>query len=78
MWTGWRLKSEKRLRKLEIVLIEEHGLTLPPDRNPWDCLERKTQVNWRHETIYRLRKEIFRARLRRWLRRVFTVGLWRE
>ncbi len=71
------LEKEIELRKLEIVLIEEHGLTLPPDTFPWDSLGRKTQVRWRRRTLRRLKKELFRARLRWWLRRALTFNLWR-
>ncbi len=72
------LESEIRLRKLEVLLIGEHELTLPPDIDPWDSLDRKTQVDWRHQTLARLHREIFWARVRRWVRRVLTMGIWRR
>ncbi len=72
------LEREILLRQLEVVLIGEHGLTLPPDTDPWDSLDRKTQVQWRNQTLDRLRKEIFWARVRRFLRCVLTAKRWRD
>ena len=71
------LERVMRLRHLEVVLIDRHGLTLPPDTNPWDSLGRKTQERWRNQPLKRLRKELLGARIRRLLRRRFTVNLWR-
>ena len=71
------LEREIRLRQLEVVLIGEHELTIPPDTDPWDGLGRKTQVDWRNKTLERLRKEFFWARVRRLLRRILTANLWR-
>lgn len=70
------LVSEIRLRRLEVLLIGEYELTLPPDTDPWDGLERKTQVGWRYQTLARLHRELFWARVRRWVRRVLTLGIW--
>ena len=76
-WPAW-LVDEERLRALEIALIGEHELTLPPDTDPWDSLSRRTQVRWRTRTLERVRRERDRAQVRRWLRRVLTLGLWRK
>ncbi len=72
------LESEIRLRRLEVLLIGEHGLTIPPDTDPWDGLDRKTQVDWRSQTLARLRKELFWARIRRRIRRLLTANRWRD
>ena len=72
------LVNEERLRELEVVLVGEHELTMPPDTDPWDSLSRRTQVRWRMETIERLQEERARVRVRRWIRRVLTLGLWRN
>ena len=72
------LVEEERLRILEIDLIGEHELTLPPDTDPWDSLGRRTQVRWRTRTLERVGREKVRAQVRRWLRRVLTLGLWRK
>ena len=70
--------EEERLRILEIDLIGEHELTLPPDTYPWDSLGRRTQVRWRTRTLERVGREKVRAQVRRWFRRVLTLELWRK
>lgn len=70
------LVDEERLRELEIALIGEHELTVPPDTDPWDSLGRRTQVRWRIQTLRRVRRERALARIRRWIRRKLTFGLW--
>ena len=72
------LEREIKLRELEIVLIEEYQLTLPPESYPWDSLGRKTQVEWRIRTLARLGKERFRAGIRRWIHRKLTLNRWRQ
>ena len=70
------LADEERLRELEIALVGEHKLTMPPDTDPWDSLSRRTQVRWRTQTLARVRGERVRAKIRRWIRRILTLGLW--
>ena len=72
------LVDEERLRELEIALVGEHGLTMPPDTDPWDSLSRRTQVRWRTQTLERVRRERVLAQWRRWIRRILTLGLWRK
>ena len=72
------LTDEERLRELEIALVGEHGLTMPPDTDPWDSLSRRTQVRWRTQTLERVRRERILAQIRRWVRRILTLGLWRN
>ena len=72
------LMDEERLRELEIALVGEHGLTMPPDTDPWDSLSRRTQVRWRTQTLERVRRERVLAQIRRWVRRILTLGLWRK
>ena len=73
-----RLRAEERMRELEIRLIVDHKLTLPPDKYPWDSLIRGEQVNWRMKTLARVRRERRWAELRWWLRRVLSLGVWRN
>ena len=70
------LRDEERLRELEIALIAEHELALPPERYRWDGFARRAQVRWRERTLRRVRGERRRAQWRRWLRRLLTLGLW--
>ncbi len=70
------LRDEERLRELEIALIAEHELALPPERYRWDAFTRRAQLRWRERTLRRVRGERRRAQWRRWLRRILTIGIW--
>ena len=72
------LEDEERLRELEIELIGERGLTVPPDTDPWDSLSRRTQVRWRTKTLERVRRERVLAQIGWWIRRIPTLGRWRN
>ena len=71
-----RAEAEQPMLRLEISIIEEHELTLPPASFPWDQFDRRDQVWRRRQSLGDARVERNRA-LRRWLRRVLTFGLWR-
>ncbi len=70
--------AEERMRELEIEMIGEFGLTLPPAAQPWDDSDRRDRVYSLTETLGRVRRERVRAQWRRWVRRVLTLGLWRK
>ncbi len=72
--------TEARIRRLEleVELIGRHGLTLPPRTYPWDEFDRRRQVEDRMERLDRVRVERNQALLRRWMRRVLTLWLWRN
>ena len=65
------LEVEERVRELEVAMLEEHGLTLPPETMPLTGLWRSSQLNWRRETL----REVRRAVVWRLLaKRVLTLG----
>ncbi len=70
------LKEEQRLLEVELALLEEHGLTLPPEQRPLRGFARSGQVNWRRKAL----QDAQRARARRELilrvRGLVTFGLW--
>lgn len=70
--------TEERLRELEIELIDKHELTLPPAAYPWDRFDRRDEVRSRRQTVREVRADRARALARLWLRRVLTLGLWRN
>ncbi len=72
------LQDEERLREVEIELVGEHDLTMPPDTDPWDSLSRRTQVRWRTQTLERVHRERVLAQIRRRIRRILTFNLWRD
>ncbi len=73
-----RAVVNERMLELEIALVEEHELTLPPASFPWDRADRRDQLRRRKELLAETRTERNRALLRRWIRRVLSCGLWRD
>ena len=69
-----RLNARERVLELEVQLIEQHELTLPPATYPWDRGDRRQEVRRRNEYLDGLR--VARNRLK--LRRILTFGLWRK
>ena len=72
------LKDEERLLELELALLEEHGLTLPPEQRPLRGFARCGQISWRRTALNDTRKA--RARRELWLtvKRWLTPGNWRR
>ena len=67
-----------RMCELELALIGEHGLTLPPDSYPWDRFQRRDALHRRQLWLDYARAEQRRALCWRFLRRVLTLGLRRR
>ena len=67
-------RSVDRLRELEVALIGEYGLTLPPALHPWDRYQRRDELERRTRAMGDSRREGFRAQVIRWLRRVLAGG----
>ncbi len=74
---GWAV-AEERMRELEIELIGGRELTLPPRTYPWDGSDRRDEVWRRTKALERARVERARAQIRSWIRRVLTLGRWRN
>ena len=70
------LRAEERLLTVELALLEEHGLTLPPETYPLKGLDRSAQVNWRRKALEDTLKARKRRELLRRVGRVFTLRLW--
>ena len=68
-----RARAEERRWELEVVMIGDFGLTLPPETEPLSEARRDDHLGWRAETLRPTRRERVRAE---WLRRVLTLGLW--
>ncbi len=68
------LRTEERFLALELTLLEEHGLTLPPATFPLRGFDRNGQVNWRKTALSDTR----RALRKRELLNSLTFGvLWK-
>ena len=72
------LRVEERLLSVELALLEEYGLTLPPETYPLKGLDRSSQVNWRRKALEDTGKARKRGELLLWLRRLLTLRLWRR
>ena len=72
------LEAEARILALELAMLEQHGLTLPPETEPLRGLERNAQLGWRRRALAVTGKKLARRRALRWLRRGITLGLWRR
>ena len=70
---AWLTESE-RLLTVELALLEEHGMTLPPEKRPLRGFDRDGQITWRRSALFDTRRERKKIEL---LRRL-TFGLfWR-
>ena len=68
------LAAEERLRVVELALLEEHGMTLPPEKRPLRGFDRDGQINWRRTALYDTRRAL---RKRELLNTLTLRLLWR-
>ena len=57
------LRTEERFLALELALLEDHGMTLPPARFPLRGFDRNGQVNWRQTALFDTRRAIRKREL---------------
>ena len=72
------LTTEERLLVLELAMLEEHGLTLPPETQALRGFGRKGQINHRWKALADTRVALRKRKLLRWVRPVLTLWLWRK
>ena len=73
------LTVQKRLLAVELTLLEEHGMTLPPEKRPLRDFDRSGQITWRWSAFYDTRKAWFwRWRVRQVLRFLTFRRCWRD
>ena len=68
------LRTEERFLALELTLLEEHGLTLPPATFPLRGFDRNGQVNWRKTALSDTRRAL---RKREFLNTLSLRLLWK-
>ena len=68
------LRTEERFLALELTLLEEHGLTLPPATFPLRGFDRNGQVNWRKTALSDTRRAL---RKREFLHSLTCGVLWK-
>ena len=71
-----KLDARQRMLELELRLVGDHELTLPPAVYPRDRADRREEVWRRKQSLADLQVERNRAVLLRWVRRLLTLGLW--
>ena len=72
------VSTRQRILELEVALLEDHGLTLPPETEPLRGLDRGAQLNWRLKALHEFNKRRARLELLCRLRRLLSLGLWRK
>ena len=71
------LEAEVRMLELELELIEQRRLTLPPGELPWDWDRRRREARRRTQRLATARSNLRRARWRRRLLCVVGIGFLR-
>ena len=71
-----RARTAVRRWELEVELLRDFHLTLPPETEPLDDSRRSDHIRWRLEALAEARRELARAKRIRVLRRSLTLGLW--
>ena len=71
-----RAQTAVRRWELEVELLRDFHLTLPPETEPLDDSRRADHIRWRLEALAEARRELARAVRGRWVRRAVTLGLW--
>ena len=72
------LRNQERVLAVELALLEEHGLTLPPETYPLRGLDRGAQVNWRHKALFDTQRARKKREILLWPLRVLNPGTWRK
>ena len=71
-WIG----MTERLLRLEIQLIDDRQLTLPPAEGPWDDVRRDNELQLRQHRLQQLRIQRVWTEPLHWAARVATLGRW--
>ena len=70
------VSTRQRILEVEVAMLEEHGLTLPPETEPLRGLDRGAQLNWRLKALHEFRKRRARLELLARLGRALTLAAW--
>ena len=72
------LTDHVHLLEVELALLEEHGLTLPPEKQPLRGLDRSGQISWRRTALFDTRREHRRAEVLDTAWGIATLRFWRR
>ena len=70
-------RAGERILQIEVALMRDMGMTLPPETYPLRGSARTRQLGWRVDGLRDVRREREWRELRRAVRKVLTLGLWR-
>ncbi len=70
------LTAQENLLVVELALLEEHGMTLPPEKQPLRGLDRSGQVSWRRTALFDTRRALRKWELLRKVGRFVSFGRW--
>ena len=72
------LATQERVLEVELALLEDHGMTLPPEKQPLRDFDRSGQITWRRTALSDTRRERGKAEFMRNVWRVLTLRFWRK
>ncbi len=70
------LSLQERLLVVEIEMLDDHRLTLPPAELPWDEVRRHDEFRLRRRELADVRRQLACTQVLHMLARITTVGLW--
>ena len=70
-------RVRERIMELEIEIIGEHHLTLPPSTQALHPSEREGYLGWRRRALLDIQRERLRREVVRWVRMGLTLGRWK-
>ena len=70
------VSTRHRILELEVAMLEEHGLTLPPETEPLRGLDRGAQLNWRLKALHDFGKRRARLALLAKVAGALSPGRW--
>ena len=70
------VSTRQRILELEVAMLEERGLTLPPETEPLRGLDRGAQLNWRLKALHEFRKRRSRLGLLAKVAGALSPGRW--
>ena len=73
-----RARGGVRMCELELLLIGDHELTLPPSTYRWDESRRRDELLRARVSLIGARWELAHALFWRWVRLALTLGRWRK
>jgi hypothetical protein len=71
-----RLNAEERQLRLEVQLIDDRRLTLPPAKAAWDNVRRSTELRLRLSRLERVRRQRLWTLPLHYAARILSLGLW--